>query len=149
EALPWAAAPAQRAAARFLTNTAGNFTASAIARGAEAAFEGKPIGEAVADVTIPGVMQDIAFAGHGALDRLGLDQKAVSTARDIVNGTTDNPVYAAHIEAARSATTPEEKANVALSLRSLTAQAHDVLEQFGQKDADPVEAGWWREVEAI
>lgn len=55
------------AALRVGLNTVANAIGSATIRGATAALDGEEIGAAVKDVTVPGLIQDFAFASHAAV----------------------------------------------------------------------------------
>lgn len=139
--------PLKLALVRFGANALGNVGSSSVGRGVEAGVEGEPILPAMGDFSIPALVPDIAFASHATIEGYRGDTGAIRAARGIVDGTSDLPVYQAHIEAAKAATTPEEKLNVARSMRMLVGSAHDVLERFGQADADTAEAQWYRDIQ--
>ena len=56
-----------QASVRFGLNAVANTLASATSRGVNAALQGEDIGEAVKDTSIPGFVQDIAFAAHASV----------------------------------------------------------------------------------
>lgn len=141
------ASPLQRAAVRFAANLAGNTAASATARGVEAAIDNKPVLPAVGDFSVASLTSDLAFALHPTAEGYRVDSQVLKAARAIVDGTSEAPAYTAHLEAAKQTADPDERANIADSLRLLVGSAHDVLEHFKQPDANPEEAAWYRGVQ--
>lgn len=139
------ATPLVRSAVSFLANTAGNTASAAVGRGVEAAIDQRPIGEAVGNFTIPGFIQDVAFAGHGAVEFHNAVTKARDNARDLVENRGDT--FDRHMEMLRGEGDPTVVQNISNSLRFVTAQAHDLLQHNNDPLANAGEAAFYREVQ--
>jgi hypothetical protein len=81
-------------ATRFGMNGAANMVASSVARGFGAGLEGEDIGAAMKDVSLSGVLQDFAFAGHSTGEwfhnSLNKAQAARELPDDMLKYTSEN-----------------------------------------------------------
>ena len=73
-------------AGRFGMNGMANMVASSATRGFGAALEGEDIGSAMKDITLSGVLQDFAFAGHSTGEWFHNSLDKAQTARGLPDG---------------------------------------------------------------